>query len=401
MSTNKTTSPVKRVFFTDQDDALPLPQLISHQFDSWRDFVETGLGEIFAELNPIEDYTGQKLELRFKNYKFDDPKESEKFSKENNMTFEAPLNVTVELTNKVTGEVKEQEIYMGDYPWMTKRGTFVVNGTERVVVSQLIRSAGVFFTGDQQVGRKLYGAKLIPGRGAWLEFETASNGAIYVKIDRRRKLPVTTLLRALGYGKLSDIKHAFEDVDTGEIKYIDATLEKDPAHGPNEALIEVYRKLRPGDLATVDNARQMIERMFFDFKRFDYSRVGRYKLNKRLGLDVANTTENRVFQMDDLVAIIREIIRLNNTQEAGDDIDALDNRRVKLVGELVARQFRVGMLRMQRNIMDRMSMSDLETVTPSQLINARPVVAAVREFFAFESAISASRRGQPALRSKS
>jgi len=381
-STNKTTTPVKRVFFTDQDDALPVPQLISHQFDSWRDFVETGLGEIFAELNPIEDYTGQKLELRFKEYKFDSPKETEKHSKENNMTFEAPLNVTVELTNKVTGEVKEQEIYMGDYPWMTERGTFIVNGTERVVVSQLIRSAGVFFTAEQQAGRNLYGAKLIPGRGAWLEFETAANGAIYVKIDRRRKLPVTTLLRALGYGKVNDIKAAFEDIDTGTVKHIEATLDKDPSHGPNEALIEVYRKLRPGDLATVDNARQMIERMFFDFKRFDYSRVGRYKLNKRLGLDVANTTENRVFQMTDLVAIIREIIRLNNTQEAPDDIDALDNRRVKLVGELVSRQFRVGMLRMQRNIMDRMSMSDLETVTPSQLINARPVVAAVREFFA-------------------
>src|SRR5690606_13922090 len=172
------------------------------------------------------------------------------------------------------------------------------------------------------------------------------------------------------------------DVDTDEIKYIDATLEKDPARGVNEALIEVYRRLRPGDLATVDNARTMIERMFFDFKRFDYSRVGRYKMNQRLGLDVANTAENRVFQMSDLIAIIRELIRLNNTQDEPDDIDALNNRRVKLVGELVARQFRVGMLRMQRNAMDRMSMSDLETVTPSQLINARPIVASVREFFA-------------------
>ena len=375
-------APVQRVFFTKDDNALPVPQLISHQFASWRDFVETGLGEIFAEVNPIDDYTGQKLELRFKGYAFDEPKTTEKFAKENNMTFEASLNVTVELTNKVTGEVKEQEIYMGDYPWMTERGTFVVNGTERVVVSQLIRSAGVFFTADAAVGRNLYGAKLIPGRGAWLEFETSATGAIYVKIDRRRKLPVTTLLRALGHSKVGDIKQLFQDIDTGDTKYIDATLEKDPSHGPNEALIEVYRKLRPGDLATVDNARQMIERMFFDFKRFDYSRVGRYKLNKRLNLETPNTTENRVFQMEDLVAIIREIIRLNNTQEAPDDIDALSNRRVKLVGELVSRQFRVGMLRMQRNIMDRMSMSDLESVSPSQLINARPVVAAVREFFA-------------------
>lgn len=371
-----------RVFFTSDDTALPIPNLIEHQKESWQSFVETGLGEIFAELNPIEDYTGQKLELRFKEYAFGDPKTSVREAKENNLTFEAPLQAKVELTNKVTGEVKEQEIYLGDYPWMTNDGTFVINGTERVVVSQLIRSAGIFFTADVAGGRNYYGAKLIPGRGAWLEFETATNGAMYVKIDRRRKMPVTTLLRALGYSKTSEIKSLFEDVDTGDVSYIDATLEKDPARGVNEALIEVYRRLRPGDLATVDNARTMIERMFFDFKRFDYSRVGRYKLNQRLGLDVANTTENRVFQMSDLVAIIREVIRLNITQDGPDDIDALSNRRIKLVGELVARQFRVGMLRMQRNAMDRMSMSDLETVTPSQLINARPIVASVREFFA-------------------
>jgi len=378
------TKPVssKRVFFTKDDTALPLPNLIAHQKDSWREFVETGLSEIFAELNPIDDYTGQKLALRFKEYKFQDPKTSEQDAKENNLTFDAPLHANVELTNKVTGEVKEQEIYLGDYPWMTDRGTFIINGTERVVVSQLIRSAGVFFTADKAATRNFYGAKLIPGRGAWLEFETASNGAIYVKIDRRRKLPITTLFRALGHNKTSDIKSLFADVDTGEVKYIDATLEKDPSRGSNEALIEVYRRLRPGDLATVDNARTMIERMFFDFKRFDYSRVGRYKLNQRLNLDVPNNTENRVFQVTDLIAIVREIIRLNNTQEAQDDIDALSNRRVKLVGELVARQFRVGMLRMQRNAMDRMSMSDIENVTPGQLINARPVVAAVREFFA-------------------
>jgi DNA-directed RNA polymerase subunit beta len=371
-----------RVFFTKDDTAVPVPNLVAHQKDSWREFVETGLSEIFTELNPIEDYTGQKLELRFGKYEFGKPKLSERDAKENNLTFDAPLQAVVELTNKVTGEVKEAEIYLGDYPWMTDRGTFIINGTERVVVSQLIRSAGVFFTADQTAGRNVYGAKLIPGRGAWLEFETAPGGAIYVKIDRRRKLPVTTLLRALGHSKVSEIKSMFEDVDNGEVKFIEATLEKDPARGSNEALIEVYRRLRPGDLATVDNARSMIERMFFDFKRFDYSRVGRYKLNQRLGLEVPNTAENRVFQMSDLVAIIREIIRLNNTQEPADDIDALNNRRVKLVGELVARQFRVGMLRMQRNAMDRMSMSDLETVTPGQLINARPVVAAVREFFA-------------------
>lgn len=378
----KANKPAVRQYFTSEDTALPLPNLIAHQLDSWKEFVETGLSEIFAEINPIEDYTGQKLELRFKDYKFLEPKAPESDARDNNVSFEAPLKATVELTNKVTGEVKEQEIYLGDYPWMTERGTFIINGTERVVVSQLIRSAGVFFTADSNGLRNFYGAKLIPGRGAWLEFETAANGAIYVKVDRRRKLPVTTLLRALGYPTTTGIKELFADVDTGDVKYIEATIEKDTTKGANEALIEVYRRLRPGDLATVDNARGMIERMFFDFKRFDLSRVGRYKVNQRLGMDISNTTENRVLRLEDLVAIIKEIIRLNNTQEAPDDIDALHNRRVKLVGELVSRQFRIGMLRMQRNAMDRMSMSDIESVTPGQLINARPVVAAVREFFA-------------------
>ena len=377
----KPTTSSERVYFTSGDNALPLPNLIAHQKDSWRWFVEKGLSEIFSEINPIDDYTGQKLSLKFGKYYFGEPKNTDQFAKENNLTFEAPLHATVELTNKTTGVVEEQEIYLGEYPWMTERGTFIINGTERVVVSQLIRSAGVFFTAETVAGRNYYGAKIIPGRGAWMEFETASNGAIYVKIDRRRKIPATTLLRALGYPKTSEIKELFADIDTGDVKYIDETLDKDTSRGANEALIEVYRRLRPGDLATVDNARQMIERMFFDFKRFDYSRVGRYKLNQRLGLDVANTAENRTLQMSDLVAILREVIRLNNTQEPADDIDALSNRRVRLVGELIARQFRVGMLRMQRNAMDRMSVADLESVSPSQLINARPIVAAVREFF--------------------
>ncbi len=372
----------KRVYFTKDDRVLKLPNLIAHQLDSWKEFVQTGLGEIFAEINPIEDYTGQKLELRFKEYHFEQPKTTEIYARENNVSYEAPLKAVVELTNKVTGEVKDQEIYLGDYPWMTERGTFVINGAERVVVSQLIRSAGVFFTADNHNGRNLYGAKLIPGRGAWLEFETASNGALYVKIDRRRKIAVTTLLRALGYGTEKAVKELFKDVDTGDVNYIDATIEKDPSKGTNEALVEVYRRLRPGDLVTVENARNMIERMFFDYKRFDLSRVGRYKINQRLGMSVPNTAENRIMRVDDLVGIIREVIRLNNTQEAPDDIDALHNRRIKLVGELVGRQFRIGMLRMDRNAKDRMSVSDIENVTPGQLINARPVVAAVREFFA-------------------
>ena len=372
----------KRVFFTKDDTALPIPNLLDHQRNSWKDLVETGIGEIFAEINPVDDYTGQKLSLSFRKYWFGEPKFSEAWAKENNVTFEAPLYASVELVNKVTGEVKEQEIYLGDYPWMTDRGTFIVNGTERVVVSQLIRSAGVFFTADNVAGRNLYGAKIIPGRGAWLELETAANNAIYVKIDRRRKLPITTVLRALGGYSNTEMKKMFAEVEGEGINYIAATLEKDTSRSQSEALIEVYRRLRPGDLATVENAKNMIERMFFDFKRYDYSRVGRFKLNQRLKVDLPNTTENRTFQISDFIAIITEIINLNNTQAPADDIDDLSNRRVKLVGELVARQFRVGMLRLQRNAMDRMSLCDIETVTPSQLINARPVVAAVREFFA-------------------
>ncbi len=371
----------ERVFFTEGDQALPIPDLIAHQKDSWEDFVKNGLREIFTELNPIDDYTGQKLSLRFKDYYFKEPKETEYEAKYNLATYEAPLHVLVELENKQNGTKKEQDIYFGDYPWMTDRATFIINGTERVIVSQLIRSAGVFFTADTLGLKRYYGAKVIPGRGAWLEFETAANNSINVKIDRRRKVPVTTFLRALGLNK-SEIKGKFEKVDNGEINYIDATFDKDTTSSQGEALLEVYRRLRPGDLATVENAKSMIERTFFDPKRYDYSNVGRFKINRRLGMDTPNIPECRTLQIDDVIAIISEIIRLNNTQEPADDIDSLANRRVKLVGELVQRQFRLGMLRLQRNILDRMSMANMEDVTPSQLLNSRPVVAAVKEFFA-------------------
>ena len=381
MTTTTPTKSEERVFFTEGDQALPIPDLSAHLKDSWNEFVETGLREVFNELNPIDDYSGKKLSMRFKDYHFEDPKQTEQEAKYNLATYEAALHVDVELTNKVTGEVKTQDIFFGNYPWMTDRATFIINGTERVVVSQLIRSAGVFFNADNHNGRNYYGAKVIPGRGAWLEFETAQNGAIYVKIDRRRKIPVTTFLRALGISKKSEILETFKDIDNGEFKYIEATLDKDTTSGQSEALIEVYRRLRPGDLATVENARSMVERTFFDYKRYDYSRVGRFKMNQRLGFDTPNDSEHRTLQMQDLIAIIAEIIRLNNTQDPVDDIDSLSNRRVKLVGELVQRQFRLGMLRLQRNILDRMSMASTDDVTPSQLLNSRPVVAAVKEFF--------------------
>jgi DNA-directed RNA polymerase subunit beta len=376
------TSKATRVYFTSgQDDDLALPNLVDHQNKSFQWLVDEGLGELLAEISPIDDYTGTKLSLVFKQYHFEPPKTTEAEAKENNISYEAPLKATVELTNKVTGEVKEHEIYLGDYPWMTDRGTFVINGAERVVVSQLIRSAGVFYTADMHGTRNLYSAKVIPGRGAWLEFETAANSAMYVKIDRKRKIPVTTLLRALGMTE-AQMREAFAHVDLAKDGFLDATLDKDPSKGHAEALIEVYRRLRPGDLATVDNARSLLENMFYNYKRFDFSRVGRYKINKRLNIDIPNTAENRIMRLEDLVAIIAELIRMNVTQQPGDDIDSLSNRRIKMVGELVQRQFRIGLLRMVRNTQDRMSMSEIETVQPGQLINARPVVAAVREFFA-------------------
>jgi len=363
-------------------DVIDLPNLIDHQQTSFDWFVSEGLGEIFTEINPIDDYTGEKLLLNFKDYKFEAPKLTEQEARENNVSYEASLKAEIELTNKVTGEVKQQEIYLGDYPWMTSRGTFIINGAERVVVSQLIRSAGVFFTATQGVTKRLYGAKVIPGRGAWFEFETAKNGAMYVKIDRRRKIPVTTLLRALGMSTNEEITKAFAHVDQGEVSFVEQTLDKDPSDNTSDALIQVYRRLRPGDLATVENARSLLENMLFNYKRFDFSKVGRYKLNKRLDLKTPIDDKNRVMRLEDLVAIVAELIRLNHTQDDPDDIDSLANRRVKLVGELVQRQFRIGLLRMERNAKDRMSMSEIETVTPGQLINARPIVAAVREFFA-------------------
>jgi len=371
----------KRVYFTKEDRYVPIPNLFEHQIKSFQWLVNEGLDEIFAEINPIEDYTGTKLTLNFLNYRFGEPKITEIEARDNNVNYEVPLFANIELINKITGEVKSQEIYLGDYPWMTKQGTFIINGAERVVVSQMIRSAGVFFTAERYGVTNYYGAKVIPGRGAWLEFETAINNAIFVKIDRKRKIAVTTLLKALGMTE-SEIKKSFEHVDSGNINYINATLSKDTTKSQNEALIEVYRKLRPGDLMTIENAQKLIENMLFNYKRFDLSAVGRYKINKRLNLDTPNDIDHRVISMEDINAIIAEIIRLNNTQEEPDDIDSLANRRIKLVGELVQRQFRIGLIRMERNIQDRMSMSEIETVTPAQLINPRPVVASVREFFA-------------------
>ena len=371
----------KRKFLKDQV-LVSLPNLIEIQIESYDWFWEKGLKELFDEINPIGDFAGKDIELSFTDHYLDEPKYGPEESKAKNISYEAPLRAKAVLLSKKTGEVKEQEIYLGDFPIMTERGTFIINGVERVVVSQLIRSPGAFFTMEYNKGKKLFGAKIIPNRGAWLEIETDLDGTLSVKIDRKRKLPITTLLRAFGFEE-KEIRAAFADIDQGEVSHIETTFGKDVAGTRGEAYREAYKRIRPGDLATEENAKQMIDSMFFDFERYDFGSVGRYRLNQRLEVDRDESEKNRVLNVDDLILIIREIIRLSNDPEGRpDDIDHLGNRRVRAVGELVQNKLRVGMYRMVRNIKDRMSTCDIATVVPGQLINPRPVAAAVKEFFA-------------------
>jgi DNA-directed RNA polymerase subunit beta len=368
-----------RKFFTPFEEVLPMPNLIESQIRSYKWLWEKGLKELFAEINSIKDFTGKNLELFFGDYFLDKPKYDEKTAKERNTTFESPLYVSVKLVNKVTGKTKTQDVYLGDFPLMTPRGTFVINGVERVVVSQLVKSPGVFFTSEAARGRNWYGAKIIPNRGAWLEVETDINGVISVKIDRKRRIPITALMRVFKFGADEEILAAFADVDTNpDMRYIQNTLEKDPSKNADEGFKEVYKRIRPGDLATVDNARSLIEAMFFHADRYDLSEVGRYKLNQRLNIE---GREDRILTKQDLTDIIREVIRLNNSQEASDDIDHLSNRRVRAVGELIQQKFRIGLARMSRIAKDRMSLAEIETVTPAQLIHVRPIVAVIQEFF--------------------
>jgi len=361
-----------------------LPNLIEIQTKSYEWFFAEGFKELMDEISPIEDFTGELYELTFSDYFLEEPKIDEKTAKEKNLTYKAPLRVKVSLLNKKTKEIKEGEVFLGDFPVMTSCGSFIINGVERVVVSQIVRSYGVLFTAEEINGKNYFGAKIIPSRGAWLEIETNSRGIISVKVDRKRRIPITTFLRALGIGDDSEIKAKFSDVDDGEeVKFIETTLEKDPAKNYDEGLVETYKRIRPGDLANAESAKMFIESMFFNLKRYDLGRVGRYKINQRLNIQVENTPENRVLRKDDLINIIKEIIRLNNTPGATpDDTDSLKNRRIKTVGESIQGRVRVGLLRVERIVKDRMSICDPVEVTPAALINARPVIAAMQEFFA-------------------
>ena len=375
-------SPRPRRDFASLPEVLPLPDLIQTQLDSFNWFCVEGLQELFAEISPIQDFTGKNLDLKFISSEFREPKYSEEECRTKDITYSKPLWARVELVNKETGEVTEQDVFLGDFPWMTDKGTFVINGAERVVVSQLVRSPGVYFTAvdDPTTGRRLFYAKLIPNRGAWLEFETSNKDVISVKVDRKRKLPVTTLLRAVEFSSNEEIKALFTAIDNDpEHQYIQSTLDRDPTTNTNEGLVEVYKRLRPGDPPTIDNARNLVNSLFFNFRRYDLAKVGRYKLNRKLGLDIP--METRTLTKDDLVKIVARIIELNQGKGNADDIDHLGNRRVRAVGELIQQQFRVGLLRMERVVRERMSIVEPEKATPKELINIRPVVAAIKEFF--------------------
>jgi len=351
------------------------------QLKSYEWFLKKGLNELLEEISPIRDHTGKEFELYFSDYRFDEPKYDETTARYKEATYEAPLRCTLRLVNKRTGKEHKQEVYFGDFPIMTGRGTFIINGVERVVVSQLVRSAGVYFTATPYRGRQLFGAKIIPNRGAWLEFETDIDGQISVKIDRHRKVPVTDLLRIFGLTN-EKIKTAFTDVDKGLIQYIEATFKKDAAKDEAESYVEIYRRLRPGDPANAETAKNLISAMFERPDRYDLSEVGRYKMNQRLELDQKKKT-NKLLDADDLIAIVREIITLNNNPEAEpDDIDHLGNRRLKAVGELLQGRLRIGLARLRRIIQDRMSTEDKESLMPAQLVNFRPIAAVIKEFFA-------------------
>jgi DNA-directed RNA polymerase beta' subunit len=356
------------------------PDLNEVQIASYEWFLKTGLKELLAEVSPIPDHTGKELALTFDDYYFGDSKYDEATTRYKDATYEMPLHIKVKLESFTNKTAETQEIYFGDFPKMTERGTFIINGVERVVVSQLIRSAGVYFTGVPWRDRQLFGAKVIPNRGAWLEFETDIDGSIGVKIDRHRKVPVTDLLRVFGSSEEA-LTSAFADINTGAVNYMAATLKKDVAENVAQSYLEIYRRLRPGDPANEKTAKNLVDSIFDRADRYDLSAVGRFKLNQRLKLN--KDVKGGLLSLSDIQNIVREVIRLNNTPDAQpDDIDHLGNRRLKAVGELLQGRLRIGLARLRRIIQDRMSTLERDTLVPAQLINFRPISAVVKEFFA-------------------
>ena len=375
--------PVTRKSYARLPQIVDVPNLIKVQLDSFHWFQEQGLRQLLEEVSPIKDFTGNRLELSFIDYEFRQPHHTEQECRQRDLTYSAPLYVRAQLLVKETGEIKEQDLFFGDIPLMTAKGTFVTSGAERVVVSQLLRSPGVYFTIEQDAtsGRELCHVKLIPTRGAWLEFEVSNRDVISAKIDGKRKIPVTTLLRAIGYGSDEQLLNLFSKEDSSsEHQFIRSTMEREPlVRNESEALLDIYKKLRPGDPSSIENARKLINNLFFNPTRYDLGVVGRYKLNKRLGLEIKEDV--RALTKEDIVEIVRHTIMVNNGLDTSDDIDHLGNRRVRTVGELVQNQFRIGLLRLERVVRERMSIINTEAITPSALVNTRPIIAAIREFF--------------------
>ncbi|MEO9223249.1 MAG: DNA-directed RNA polymerase subunit beta, partial [Mycobacteriaceae bacterium] len=388
-----------RVSFAKLREPLEVPNLLALQTDSfgwlvghpaWRakqddSRTTSGLDDILAEISPIEDFAGN-LSLSFSDPRFDEVKASEEDCHDKDMTYSAPLFVTAEFENRETGEIKSQTVFMGDFPMMTSKGTFIINGTERVVVSQLVRSPGVYFdmSIDKLAGKEIFSVKMIPSRGAWLEFDIDKRDTIGVRIDRKRRQPVTVLLKALGW----DAERIAQRFAWSPVLL--TTLEKDHIAGRDEALLDIYRKLRPGEPPTKESAEALLTNLFFKNKRYDLARVGRYKLNKKLGLQIPTTVGT--LTEDDLVSTVEYLLRLQEGQDSWtvrgqtlpvevDDIDHFGNRRLRTVGELIQNQIRVGLSRMERVVRERMTTQDVEAITPQTLINIRPVVASIKEFF--------------------
>ena len=359
-------------------DVMDVPNLIAIQTESFKKFVDEGLTNAFNDISPIESNT-KDMCVEFGKHEFGEPKYSVDECKERDVSYQAPLFAEIRFINRETGEIKEQDVFMGDFPLMTPRGTFIINGTERVVVSQLVRSPGVYFSSerDKTSDKTIYNAKVIPSRGAWLEFETDKRDVLSVRIDRKRKQPATLLLRALGIAETRE-----EIIDLlGDSEMVIRTLDRDPATTKEESLIELYRRFRPGEPPTIDSARTLLDGLFFNPQRYDLAKVGRYKINKKLGFDPEN--DNSTLTQEDIIETMRYIVALHDGEEGyqTDDIDHFGNRRIRTVGELIQNQFRIGLSRMERVVRERMSMQEPDDITPQSLVNTRPIVAAIKEFF--------------------
>ncbi|MEK7201903.1 MAG: DNA-directed RNA polymerase subunit beta, partial [Patescibacteria group bacterium] len=372
---------VQKTFGAFQAPRVPFPDLVGHQRGSFDWLMKEGLMELFKEFSPVSDYSGKKFELRFEGFEVGDPKGTEDDARENMRTYEAPVKVSVTLVNKTFGSEKTQEIFLADMPIMTPHGSFIVSGVERAIVPQLARSFGAFFVAEESKGKQWFGAKIIPARGVWIEIESDADGGIYVKIDRKRKFPVTNLLAILGAGLREELLTKFKGNEAA-LRAIETTLTHDTTSSLDEAFVEVHRRMRDGDLATPENAKQYVNALFAP-ERYDLSRVGRHRLNMRFGLPTdKKALEHRALTVDDLIRIVGEIARLNQDPNAvPDDIDHLGFRRVRFVGELLQARMRVGMSRMKRNIQDRMSTIESETSLPMAFVNPRPLQASIREFF--------------------